>query len=457
MPYSNLKPADLLAKLIQEHGRLLVDNPRALASDNADLKHHLYQLQRINLVTVTQHWRQVSKGLQGLKRTRLLDFLLGQLDDHYSRHSLIQLKTAHGTLILGRRWWKQYAPHQTRSKFDDFSFLHMRLILNRKDHFISTLKHKGQFTAFFEQSARGEPFRVGLVCFSGNAKTWFEGTRPLPKEDKVYGFQASHVAPSEAFDAELKACLAWARKEKVHILCLPELCVSPVGRELLKQEIEKEPGSLCLVLPGTFHESDPDGSIINTAPVWLVGANGIVALATYHKGSRFEMSLKKASGLPNMANASKPAGEKGCEVLKEDTLPIQEMCLLSTPIGLIGVMICKDMLVDRISQGYLDLVDHMLVLSMNASPTTIFYGKAESAARNYLTGTFYVNATQVVAADNSSIEMAFWYPPTKVDGKDCRSSFYRKLTPELPLSKSALTKEGYVLFEIGRIPEVLIK
>ena len=461
MPYSSKTPAHLLAELILEHRRLLRKDPSILTACDADLKHYLDELKRHNLVTITQLWRERERRLQGRDRTRTLDFLLRQLNDHYSKKSINRIETAHGTLILGHRWWQEYSRYQTLKNgrpragpaFDDLAVLpHMRLIQERGHRFISTAGHKGQFSAFNKQYTDGHPLRVGLVCFSGRAKTWFVGTEPLPREQGAYGFKASHVMPSEIFEAELKACLAWARKEKVHLLCLPELCISQTGRALLKREIEKNPGSLCLVFPGTFHEPDPDGSLANTAPVWLIAEKGVVELANYAKGSRFEMACDKAALLPNMEDALEPARKKGLDNLKEDIRLSREILLLSTPIGLMGVMICKDMLIDSITQGYLEHVDHMVVLSMNGMPTNIFCGKAESAARNHLTGSFYVNATQAVGKNEKRIEMAFWYPPVKVGGTDRRTFFYREPTTTHPLSK-----EGYVLFQVEKIPPELIK
>lgn len=210
-------------------------------------------------------------------------------------------------------------------------------------------------------------------------------------------------------------CIKWARDNKVNVLCFPELSICIEGRKVLRSEIEKDSGHLCLLIPGSYHESaiDSDDIWVNTAPIWLVTKDGIAELAKFEKTEPFSMKVSKAIKTPCISDAAEDAKEKGCGDLREDIRPGGLIRVLETPVGTFGVLICKDQLTRvELIKRYATLIDHLLVVSMNSSPSAWFWSESDKVGRDCAVASFFVNATQVVEPENSNVEMAFWNIPS---------------------------------------------
>ncbi|RJQ57182.1 MAG: hypothetical protein C4530_13230 [Desulfobacteraceae bacterium] len=377
-------------------------------------------------------WWQESQGqfLSEVQRIRHLWQLLKELDRIYSARPIIR----GGGLVLGKRWWnvaKRCDEGRPRAGFLDgstltrsYEFPHLRVVDLDDDEWVELGKTKSAFMGVLSKRT----LRVGLCPLSGRAKTFFRGTRVLPHEINTVGFLAQEIrfwddqtalSPNSlksAYKDELRAAVRWAREERIHILCFPELCVCEEGRQLLRKEIDSDPGELALVLPGSYHvNTDPENNFeANTAPVWLV-VDGIVRpLHDYQKVDLMAVEVKHLKfgdeGHPNHSVVAL-AREAGCEWVKEDALEGNSALLLDTPIGVLAIAVCKDLLwSDRTRLGkYADVADHILVLSMNSSPGW-FWFPAQKLSR-LGTGVFYVNTPQMVKTDDSDTEIAFWNLP----------------------------------------------
>lgn len=372
------------------------------------------------------------------QRIRHLWQLLKELDRVYSALPIIR----GGGLVLGKRWWnvaKRCDGGSPRAGFLDGpaltrsdEFPHLRVVYFDDDEWIG----RGQTTRAFKEVLSKYELRVGLCSLNGRAKTFFRGTRVLPHEDNTVGFLAQGIRlldnpaarPADkalppdpeplsvAYRGELRDAVRWAREKRVHILCFPELCVCEEGRELLRTEIESTPSELALVIPGSYHiKTDPEENrFANTAPVWLVVDGVVRPLRDYQKVDPMAVEVAHAQdggeGGPHHSVVAL-ARKTGCEWAKEDVIEGNLALLLDTPIGVFGIAVCKDLLwSDRTRLWkYADVADHILVVSMNASPGW-FWSPAQKLSR-LGTGVFYVNTPQMVASDDSETEIAFWHLP----------------------------------------------
>ena len=76
------------------------------------------------------------------------------------------------------------------------------------------------------------------------------------------------------------------------------------------------------------------------------------------------------------------------------------------------------------------VADHLLIVSMNFTPTDWFWFQAEQAARNHALATFFVNTSQASAlTHNDGIDLAFWLLPAGLSGL-ARNEVYRRCRPE---------------------------
>ncbi len=370
-----------------------------------------------------------------------------------------------GQLVLGRRWWNLVGRGRTKSKRGpldsgppfavEWPFPHLRLVETSKEEWLNV----GSARAAFEPVKRAEKLRIGLCCLSGHARTWFVGTEILDAERGVYGFRASQIAEAESrYLEELGEAIAWARREKIHVLFFPELCVCAAGRERLRAEIADDPGELCLVVPGSYHEQvQGGGPWVNASPLWLVTGEEIAEVTSFEKGETFSFHVSGAKKKETIRDAYLKAKAAGCESLQEDIRPGGEIRALVTPVGVIGVAICKDALVaSPLMLRYRQVVDHLLVLAMNDSSAAWFWSRAEEAARSFGSATFLANAAQVVKPEDAEVDMALWRVP-RLPELDWRVR-YRRAVP-CPQPRDAeyrrLPAEGRVRFEIEIPPELL--
>ncbi len=380
-------------------------------------------------------WWQEHQGryVSGAQRIRHLWRLLKEIDRIYSTMPIIRC----GRLVLGKRWWNVVSRCDgdgLNPGFLDgpelmplYEFPHLRVVDFESGEWIGREKTKSAFEKVFSELE----IRIGLCSLSGRSKTVFRGTRVLPNEINTVGFlaqgininnpehEASQIQLEERCVAclkELKGAIRWARRERINILCFPELCICEVGRELLRKDIESDPKDLVLVVPGSYHVNRDveEESSFNTAPIWLVEDGVVRHLCDYKKNDPMviELDIPKGGVDAGLLNSvAELDNQKSCKWIKEDIKSGKSALFLDTPIGVIGIAICKDMLwYEKTNlQRYAVLADHILVVSMNRSPDW-FWPNAKKLAHTG-TGVFYVNTPQLVSSKNAETEIAFWHLP----------------------------------------------
>lgn len=477
---------EFISKLLNEYEDILSQNPdlRTQPCPNNEftrlIKKSLEDIH--NVKDAIRWWEETSRNELTLNDRRYhLYLLLQKLDHIFSDKSIVRYKTTQDEYIaVGRRWWNHYArcignkgPLDGSPLSIYSGFPHLRYIKCEEEEW---LKSK-EIDRAFEPVKRKGYLRIGLCALSGEAITQFVGTKVVDLARGIYGFRASYIKYSAKdsvnsantgqdldYVKELLECIKWARDSKINILCFPELSICMEGREFLRSEIKKDYGHLCLIIPGSYHESVVDSVDIwvNTAPIWLVTKDGITESAKFEKTEPFSMKVSKAIKTPCIFSAAKDAEENGCSDLREDIRPGELIRVLETPVGTFGVLICKDQLTRaELIQRYATLIDHLLVVSMNSSPSAWFWSESEKVARDCAVATFYVNAAQVVEPENSDIEMAFWNIPNRLP-KDNRNSDKEKYYRKRPTGQRnryiklhKLPQSGRVYFEV-KIPRGLL-
>lgn len=134
-------------------------------------------------------------------------------------------------------------------------------------------------------------------------------------------FRATGLDPAEKRWESLQAELQQCRSDAAHLWVVPELsCPLPV-QEALAEQINKTPlPHLLLCIPGSFHHTDENALTRNTANLFT--GNG-EKLPAHHKLTQFSYP---AHGI----NLSEAIVTSRC------------ITLFDSPLGLIGVAICKD-------------------------------------------------------------------------------------------------------------------
>jgi hypothetical protein len=278
--------------------------------------------------------------------------------------------------------------------------------------------------------------RIGLCVLGRVGRAEFSKTGWLDQPQGLYGFRASKVAAAKGASAvdELVECVRWARRNQVHVLCFPELAIDPAGRTVLGEAIAADPGSLCVVIPGSFHElaRGTDGWV-NRAPVWLVervppapdGAGPkarVFAAEPFDKTDPFIFKAKKAEAVLGEA-------PDGCLEYREDIDAGTALTVVDSPAGRIGLAICKDAMRGPLLERYGQVADHFLVVSMNEQSTGWFWTSGETLARRDAVAAFYVNSTQDVPEQDSAVDLAFWCFPEQTQ---LTNVVYRRKLPPSP-------------------------
>lgn len=384
------------------------------------------------LIAACHWWREREPGFAAeTQRLRHLWQLLRCLDETYS---FLPLTPPVGGLLLGQRWWNRATRMDSgRGLLDKatltpgYRFPHLRAVDLQSEEWISLTETQ----AAFAPVRKAKMLRIGLCCLSGKARTFFRPTRVLMQEKDTVGFLAQSIGCGTAtvtnddgtsglidqeYAEELRECVRWAREKGLHILCFPELCICPSGLAVLQEAIDDDSGELSLVLPGSYHSADISGVHSNTAPIWLVEHGRVRHLPVYEKADPMVIAApkdakRKTAETAGILSVSEFADQKGCGSIKEDIREGSAARLLYTPVGVIAVTICKDLLLPERThlQQLADAADMILVLSMNAT-SGWFWNKA--IALSFLgTAVFFVNTPQMVAPTESGTEIVFWHLP----------------------------------------------
>lgn len=230
--------------------------------------------------------------------------------------------------------------------------------------------------------------RVGLCPLSGLASPVPMRTRRLNETE--IGFVVTAMHPQDAYHSELEAHLAWAKEKGIHVLCFPELTVCPTGIDTIKTTLKTFDGEAkpMLVFPGSFHYQGNSNyqAFQNKGGVWESPFEAPIKY--YQKSEPF--SIPPSMIPPSMLEEVQSDAYRLVEDIEEEI----HFTHLDTPIGYIGIIICKDGIFppSRIDPRRLALNDHLFILSMNFSETAGFKKLASQMTKFGNTAVYFVNA-----------------------------------------------------------------
>lgn len=305
----------------------------------------------------------------------------------------------------------------------------------------------------------GPELTIGLGAFSGNVLTYYEPDKQLyhsQKQTRV-SFHAVDILPADQHKQELQLCIDWAIVNKVNILCLPELSVSLTGRTILKEYLKeqgqrKQLQDLAIVIVGSFHRDS-----YNEAPVWIIDQFGNIDEYYYRKFEAYETKVKTSDDAPQpgLDSVHKYARNltNGNEhyFIREHITRDERILLLNLPIGSLGIVICKDLLIPNVClNNYRDLEpDYLFIVSMNQKGDEFFNSWRKDTKRTSLSAGFYVNATQVVAPNDEKTEVIFWGLPGEHDLNNSEALYFRCVKKETDKIKQ-LPENGLITKSISR-------
>ncbi|GAA4459413.1 hypothetical protein GCM10023189_33110 [Nibrella saemangeumensis] len=483
-PFSSLSEKQPIKQHLQELFNQLLEQRTAANEFDNPLKSTGYYLLLELLLTVWEQFfpaGEVDPTFQQLDS--FLEFVEEKITDleRVNTRKRLYLSTRYGVLSFGGRpLLASLDPKAERVPFSsDISSRRIFLATNPNQRYYDEILDTGS-ELYGEQHGESKridqllhklwlngSLTVGLAALSGEAKTFFsykEQRSTIVGHTPQFSFQATKVSNADGtndaiYKEELKQCLEWAVDEKVNILCLPELSVSPVGLTDMKkilQELGKQDRlhALTIIIAGSFHVGD-----YNEAPVWFINFNGDIVERTYRKYEVFETQINPShetthSEFPGLAEVISYAHNKvGSSVafnLSEHIIPDDQILLLNLPIGSVGIMICKDFLStsQRCYGKYRDLQpDHLFIVSMN--PKNKMANEFLTIWRNnykrpFCPATYYVNATQVLTPDDSQTEAVFLGQPFKTD-----EVYYRSAPEEAKSAQRQLPANGLVRVEVS--------
>lgn len=397
-----------------------------------------------------------------------LRLLLDFLDRRYS--DLPPAESPDGMFILGAVWWNWYgrkAAENGRGPLDkaksqrEWPFPHLRVVRPGPGAPPGAPRYKCVWPlvdpTVFGPALLSPVLRFGLCSLSGTAKTWFDPRPVLDQEAGVIGFAATRIAcddadpgrAKEAYLDELRRCVWWAVETQVHVLCLPELCACEAGRRVVREEIERDPGSLCLVVPGTFHDpaaaaattADPPGAdpgpgpaaeavavdslCLNAAPIWVVGAgNRVEQVALFRKVEPFNAPVDHLDGVDVLRDVRAAAVAQHMTHVEEYIEPGTDLCFIETPVGVFGIAVCKDVKLGDFMTDNARVADHLLIPSMNGNASALFVQTGLTLAQNFCVASYYVNAMQVVPPERERVKVCAAFSVFPPVGKVVEDQIY---------------------------------
>lgn len=357
-------------------------------------------------------WSEREGDLDERERMVHLQAVLHALDAHFGGQPL-QPVDGEGDRIrlVGQRWWGTVASRPRRPFTIQEPFPHLARGVLRREEWVE----KRAVTEAFGSALVDGALRVGLCALPGSGATAFEPTDVVDHD--TLGFRGVSVDDPSGEYEPLREAVAWAVERDIHVLAFPELAVDGAGRTALQDAIESSPGSLCLVVAGSFHvasERDPE-TIANGSPVWAVVEGAVVPVCTVEKTEPITTGPATLGG-----DIQQRAEAESCTAVREHIQPSGRVRVVPSPVGAFSVLICKDALVLGAEGPFGDIrakayrsADHVVIPSMNGSAAAWFWGQAEESGRHHETATYYVNAAWVAG---DGVDVAFWSLPYEVGG-----------------------------------------
>ena len=357
-------------------------------------------------------WAEREGGLEERERSVHLQAVLHALDVHFGGQPLQPVDGDGSTVrLVGRRWWASVASQARRPFSVQEPFPHLARGALQREEWVEARA----VTDALGPALRDGVVRVGLCALPDGCPAVFEATGVVDHE--TLGFRGVSVGDSPGDPSGLEGAVAWAVERGVHVLAFPELAVDEAGRAALRAAVEATPGSLGLVVAGSFHvASEHDaGDTANGSPVWAVVGGGVVPVCTVEKTEPI------TTGPGRMGRSIRERAEaEGCVAVREDIRPSGQVRVVATPVGAFSVLICKDALVlgeggplGNVRARAYRSADHVVIPSMNERAAAWFWEQAEESGRHFEAATYYVNAGWVAGA---GADVAFWSLPYRVDG-----------------------------------------
>lgn len=393
-------------------------------------------------------WTELDIQEQGESRLNALDAFFDTIErklleaEKVNAGKRILVETSRGVLMIGGRPLLTELPiHDERAALSsDRLYRRVALLSNVSLDYQREIIDGGAHKESIYKLNGSSP-TIGLGSLSGQARTYFSPTGRLGDVGNMprIGFKSDGLQPAQTYVEELRHCIDWAIAQQIHILCLPELSVCPNGREVLQARLrELSQGGklryLTIVIAGSYHVNQ-----LNETPVWLVDAHGEITEFMYRKHEAFETQLDtRKPALPGQEAIRDYAEAQGLlngpyYHIREDIGSDDLALLVNLPIGLVGVLICKDFLVPRYYAKYDALEpDYLFIVSMNDRAGEFVQVWQKDAKRHALSAGFYVNATQAVDQADETTEVAFWGLPTdreKLKERKSRVYFRRVRQP----------------------------
>lgn len=374
--------------------------------------------------TAIEWWNTHCKSLpQGRARFERLHYLLRCVDEILRNHTPQRFDTSMGSLTIGPPWWNLYRRVRADAAGDwahAYQFtpqraplMNIRLLRGENPRCVKSGRFQSRMQLLLASNNRPAELRIGLCVLGDRGQVEFAPTTLVDESQKMYGFKSTRVADlpdcAGSVEQELRENIDWARRNGVHILCFPEFSVDSAGLAVIREEILTDPGSLCLVIPGSFH-AEVEGKIgrANRAPVWLVeqdivDGNTVTQLhdsSWYDKGDPFTLEADDARG----ALSHVP---EGAQSFREHIDLGTDLTVIDTAVGRVGIAICKDLLGTDIAERYGTAIDHLIVISLSPKGGGTFWGVGDLASRRERIAVYYVNSCQWVERNNSSLDLAY--------------------------------------------------
>ena len=351
--------------------------------------------------------------------------LLGFIDNHYKNETPRILRGDSYDVLVGRRFWDDLKRKSSEIPKTTYNFF-PRIRVLEKDQAVMHYPPEDENPYGPKPLHEWTEFRVGLCAFSGKAHTKFKGSRIIQEPDEaigkngIYGFVAETIEPENEYKKELSRVVQWVKKERINLLLMPELSVCGKGRNILIEEIENEKTDLYLIMPGSYHcrLNKKMKFYVNQAPVWwntpLHSGQGSIQESgeMYTKMEPFHIAASEIKR--PMPQLCKIAVAAGCLSVQEDIYLGTKFHLFLTPLGIFGILICKDVFTEDYFVKYRQLADHLCIISMNSAPD-YFSAKATECSMHG-TSCFYVNASQITNNVKTPVETAIWTIPHQKKG-----------------------------------------
>jgi hypothetical protein len=374
---------------------------------------------------------------------KLIFAALMLLDTSYTAADLEYTRWADMLFVKGKKRWSEAKITTASSPFQN-----IRGIILSENEWETYQKVSGSSlkNAFIFNGGDSE---TNLVAVHGDADDKLKVSKTGELNFHNYGLK---VLPSglELQTKIIDSALGKAVEVNAKIIIFPELTIGADGLQYLIAELNKNSGSLVLVVAGSYYKNDSP-PYFNYAPILVKNSAEIwEETASYSKMVPFSAPPSAFPGI----------FPEDAKVIVEDIQPGIGVAILPAKDAVIGVAICRDAM-DLLSvhnpiHRYVDFVDLLLIISYNNGDSNMFSGVAECLARWHNCATLYTNSIAEVSEEDNQLELSFCiYPYKKGSGTTSVSGVLTYgVSPFPPPSTEADSKAGII--KIGMVGDSMV-